>query len=145
MLDPNTVSAAPFIADLKPYIDIIVPPIVTALIGAAVFYVQKWTGIQISSDAVDRLKSAAATQAGKIVAESETNLAGQSIKVGDPRIAAAANWIATNMPGYMQQAGATPDALKHIVQGELGKLQAQAIVAPADAALAPPPVRVASK
>jgi hypothetical protein len=118
------ISAAPFVEALKPYIDILVQPVVLALVGWAALKFQQVTGVKLQADAVDRLKSAAATQAGQMVAAAEDNLAGRSFTVTSPEVVAAANAIQSTMPEALKLAGASPEALRIFVAGELGKLQA---------------------
>lgn len=124
------ISAAPFVADLKPYVDIIVPPIVTVLIGWAALKFQQWTGVKINQAQIEKLKSAAATEAGVLVAQAEDNLAKQKITTSSPSVVAAADRIAKSMPDAAAAVGATPEALQKFVAGEIGKLQAQAPSAP---------------
>jgi hypothetical protein len=125
MSDPSAiVSAAPFVADLKPYVDVLVPPIVTALIGLAAAKFSKWTGVQLQAGAVASLKSAAATQAGALVAQAEDNLAGRRFSTGSPEVAVIAARVAAALPATAALAGATPEALRAIALGEIGKLQA---------------------
>ena len=74
------------------------------------------------------LKSAAATQAGKMVAAEEDNLATKVITVNSPKVADAANEIAKALPEAAKIAGVTPEqinaTLSTLIVGEIGKLQA---------------------
>jgi hypothetical protein len=132
----GVVPVAPWVQFISPYVNIIVPPIVTALVGLVLVKVQQWTHVRLSASAVASLKSAAATQAGMLVASAEDNLANQSIKVDDARVVAAASQIAALLPDAAAFVGASPQGLQRIVLGEIGKLQAQATVVPVPAAKA---------
>jgi len=125
------ISAAPFVADLKPYIDVLVEAVVGAVITLAAAKLNQWTNIKISDSQIARLKGAAATEAGVMVANAEDNLAKQSVTVNSPAVAAAAARIASVLPDTMEAVGATPDSLKKFVVGEIGKLQSQAPPSPA--------------
>lgn len=121
----DVISAAPFVTDLKPYVDVLIEAVVGAVITLAAAKLNQWTNIKISVLQVARLKSAAATEAGVMVAGAEDNLAKQSVTVNSPLVAAAAGRIAAALPDTMGAVGATPDALKKFVVGEIGKLQSQ--------------------
>lgn len=127
----NTVSAAPFISALKPYIDALTQVAVTALVGLGVALISKYTGVKIPQSAVESLKSAASTEAGKMVAASENNLAGQTFTASSPVVVKAAAAIAVALPEAMKLSGATPDKVAGFVAGELGKIQGSAMPAPA--------------
>jgi hypothetical protein len=132
MSDPSSVVAvAPIIEILKPLIDVVVPPAVVGLVGIAIGLIRKYTGAAISAQAEAKLESAAATQAGILVARAENNLAGQSVTLGSSGIAEAAEAIEAALPEAMALTGATPDKLKALVVGEIGKLQALAGAPPA--------------
>lgn len=122
----QVIPAQPWVMFLKPYIDIVVQSAVVALAGLAFAKFQKITGIQMSASQVASLKSAAATEAGVLVANAADNLSKQSITVSDPRVAAAANRIAAALPDAAGAVGASPAILQKFVVGELGKLQASA-------------------
>lgn len=123
--------------DLSPIVTFVVP-VVQAVAVAAVPVIIAWaaakfskkTGIEIDQTMLDRLKSAAATEAGQLVAASATNLKNESITVGDARIATAANKVIGLVPEAAKQLGATPDNVARMVVGEIGKLQAQQTQAP---------------
>lgn len=122
--DDSAVYVAPLIVALKPYIDVIVQ----AAIGAAVIFtaglVQKYTGVKVSQNALDKLRAAAATQAGILVAGAEDNLSKTVISVGHPKVAQAANQIIALLPDAAKAVGATPESLQTLIVGEVGKLQA---------------------
>jgi hypothetical protein len=113
----------PFIEVLQPYIIAVLSTLVSALVGLAVAKFTQWTNIQINASQVAALKSAAATEAGAMVAAASDNLKGRSISVGSPMIASAADRIAAKLPDTVAAVGLTPGALETIVAGEIGKLQ----------------------
>lgn len=119
------ISAAPFVADIKPYIDVLVEAVVGAVVTLAAAKLNQWTNIKISGALFDKLQSAAKTQAGVMVAGAEDNLANTTVTVSNPVVAAAANKIAADFPHAAEAIGFTPDNLKHLIVGEIGKLQAQ--------------------
>lgn len=130
----SDISAAPFVADLKPYIDVIVPPIVAGIIGWAALKFQQLTHITLQASAVASLKSAAATQAGKMVAAAEDNLAGRKFTTSSQGIVEAAAIVQAALPEAVKITGATPEAVRNFVVGEVGKLQAGTVSAPKAAA-----------
>jgi hypothetical protein len=125
MTDQNVISAAPFIADFKPYIDVLIEAVVGAVITLGAAKLNQWTNIKISDAQIAKLKGAAATEAGVLVANAEDNLSNRSVTVNSPIVVAAAQRIAAALPDTMTAAGATPEALQKFVAGEVGKLQAQ--------------------
>ncbi len=131
MSDPTTaIAAAPLVAIIKPYLEVAVDAAITGLIGWGVLLVQKWTGVQIQASLVNSIKSAAATEAGRLVASAEDNLATKSINVGSPIVAQAVTNIQGRIPDVLKSAGATPETLGAIVAGEIGKLQASTVATP---------------
>ena len=122
--DDSVVYTAPLVMELKPYIDVLVNAAVLAAVGFIAGLVQKYTGVQISQSALDKLRAAAATQAGLLVAGAEDNLAKTTISVGHPLVAQAANQIIAMLPDAVKAVGATPEALQTLIVGEIGKLQA---------------------
>jgi hypothetical protein len=125
MADPNAVPLQPIIEILQPYIIAILSTLVTALVGLAVAKFQQWTNIQISASQVASIKSAAASEAGAMVAAADDNLKGKAISVGSPDVAAAVRRIEAKLPDAVKAVAPTPGALATIVAGEIGKLQAQ--------------------
>lgn len=125
MIDATAVAAAPFVAAAQPYLT----AAATAIVGASVTFAarafSKWTGAQIDAGYVAAIKSAAETEAGKAVAAAADNLATAKIDVGSPSVCNAANAIAGRLPDVLKASGITPDALDHLIAGEIGKLQAR--------------------
>lgn len=127
MTDPTSaIPAAPIVDALRPIISAVVTTIVGIAVTFGVALLTKWTGVTLQSTYVDSIRQAAQTEAGVLIAEAADNLSSRSIPVTSPAIAAAAARIAAAMPEAMKAAGMTPDALKRLVAGEIGKLQAQA-------------------
>ena len=125
----STVYVEPFIVFLKPYIDVIVQSVAGLVVVFAAGLLQKYTNVQISQTALDKLRAAAATQAGVLVAAAENNLAHTTITTTHPLVVAAANRILAMLPEAAAVVGATPEALSVLIVGEIGKLQAQSAAA----------------
>ncbi len=83
-----------------------------------------------------RVASAAANEAGALVAAASDNLATRSIPVGSPMVADAARRIQSALPGVMNATGLTTTDVAAMVAGEIGKLQARMTAQPTPA---PPP------
>ena len=126
MLNPNGIPLKPWIEFIQPYLTATATVIVPILIAALAQRLSAWLGVSMNATQIARLKSAAATEAGAMIAQESGNLATAVVKVNDPRIVAAANAIASKLPATAAAVGATPDGLAKMVQGELGKLQAAA-------------------
>lgn len=120
----KTIEVAPLVVFIKPYIDLIVQSAVGLAFLYAAAMVQKITGVKVSQTALEKIKSAAATQAGILVAQAEDNLATKVITTDHPSVVNAAQWIMKNLPDAAKEVGATPEALQAIIVGEVGKLQA---------------------
>lgn len=137
MADVNSISAAPFVAILAPYINVAV----TALVGAAVTWfvalVHRWTGRAMADADQAKLRQAAQDAAGLVFANAEAGISSISIHSSDPRIAAAAGKILMLEPAVASLSGFTPAAFAHLVTSALGKLQAQAPAAPTTAPALP--------
>ncbi len=127
-----SVSAAPLVADLEPYVSAAVAAVVGGLIALALALLRKLTGIVIQQAFVEQIERAAATEAGKAVAAAADNLANTQINVGSKLVADAANRIMTSatLKSAIDETGMTPDRLAAIVAGEIGKLQAAMTAAP---------------
>lgn len=121
----SAVSAAPFIDALAPYIVAVGVTVVTAAIGWAAQQFSKMTGINIDAQHLANLKSAAASEAGALLAADAQNLAGKTFNIGSPEVAAIVNRIGARFPDAVKALAPTPNALATIVAGEIGKLQAQ--------------------
>jgi len=134
MSDPSSaVALSPFVEALSPLVNAAVSGLVIGVGGLIFAALARWTGVAFTPDFQSQVERAAATQAGIIVAKAEGNLAGKSIEVGNPAVAAATNWIAANMPAALDKAGVNRDDVSHLILAEIGKLQAQ-MAAPTPAA-----------
>lgn len=130
MADPSTaIELKPWVEFIQPYLTAAATVIVPILIAWVAQRLRTWLGVDMNATQIERLKSAAATEAGVMIAKESDNLMNKSISVGDPRIVAAANSIAAKLPETAAAVGATPDALAKMVQGEIGKLQAVQVTA----------------
>lgn len=137
MTEPATaVAAAPLVALLEPLVQAAATSAIGVLGSWAVYLVGRYLHIQITQAAVDTVISKAQTYAGTLIASDAANLAGKSITVSDPRIAAAANSIAAKLPEVLAGSGWTEDRIAKLVVGEIGKLQAQATLVSAARTLA---------
>jgi hypothetical protein len=133
MSDPASIPVAPIVEVIAPY----AVALVLAGIGWGLTEFKKLTGVQVSQADIAKLDAFAKAEAGALIAASTTNLAGESIKVGSPIIAAAATRVIDALPGILDKTGFSPDAVETIIAGHLGAMQAsaaQAVVAPDKAA-----------
>lgn len=122
--DLNGIPLKPWVEFVQPYLTAAATVLVPILIAALAQRLSLWLGVSMNATQVDRLKSAAATEAGAIIAQASDNLSAHVIHTSDPRIVAAATAIVNKLPDTAAAVGATPDALARMVQGEIGKLQA---------------------
>ena len=145
MSDSSTVlSAGAILNALQPILTAVATVVVSAAIPMAYALFSKWTGLKVQQSAIDQISAAAETEAGKAVAEAIDNLAGVKIDVKSPAVVAAVNAIGSRLPGVMAAAGVTPDAVAHMVAGEIGKLQARMAPLAAPSATPSPPGRSSS-
>lgn len=119
-----TIPVAPWVDILSPYVSIVAQAVAVTLAGFLCASLNRWLGVKTNAAEIEKLKSAAATQAGVLVAAAANGLRGQSITVGSQGVADAARIIAARLPDTARAVGATPEALKEFVAGEIGKLQA---------------------
>lgn len=127
----SSVSLAPWVDALSPFIDAVLPVIVGSAVTYGVALLHRWFGLQVSASNLEAIRRAAATEAGILVARSETNLAGESIHIGDERVATAARAVAVAVPEAIKATGLTPATVSRIVAGEIGKIQAAPVKAAA--------------
>ena len=120
----SQISLAPVVTALAPLINALVMSVVGSAIIYAVALLHRKTGIDIDAANVDAIRKAAATEAGMLVAASETNLAGEKFTVSSPVVAAAAKTVMDALPAAIRATGLTPNGVAKIVAGELGRLQA---------------------
>lgn len=121
------ISLKPWIEFIQPYLTATATVIVPIIVAALANKLSSWLGVSMDATQVARLKSAAATEAGALIAQADDNLASKVIKVDDPKIVAAAQRIIARLPATATAVGATPEALQKMIQGEVGKLQAGVI------------------
>ena len=127
--DPTSITVKPLVEFIQPYLTAtatVVAPIIAYWIAMKV---SSFLGVSMNATQVARLKSAAATEAGALVANAADNLANKTVPINDPRIVNAANSIIAKLPDTAAAVGATPDTVAKMVQGELGKLQAGQVAA----------------
>lgn len=122
--DPNGIPLKPWVEFLEPYVAIFLGTVVTALAGIVVTKMNQWFNVSIDATQVARLKSAAATAAGGLIAAAEDNLKTKTITVNNPAVVKAANDIISRLPDTAKSVGATPEAVGAMITGEVGKLQA---------------------
>ena len=125
----TSVAAAPFVALLQPYLTAAVTALIAAAVPLAVSALSRMTGIALSQSALEQLRQAAECEAGKAVAAAADNLATAQIDMHSALVHDAADAIAARLPEVLRAAGVTPDALDHLIVGEIGKLQARMTVA----------------
>ena len=128
--DPHGIPLKPWVEFVQPYLTAAATVLVPILIAALAQRLSSWLGVSMNATQIDRLKSAAATEAGAMIAQASDNLSTQVIHASDPRVVAAANAIVKKLPDTAAAVGATPDVLAEMVQGELGKLQAVQLPSP---------------
>ena len=125
---------------LEPYVTLL-QPLVQAAVTSALGVLGSWVAylagrylhVQLRQAEVDAVVSKAQTWAGSFIANDAANLAGRSIAVTDPRITAAANSIAAELPLVLAASGWTEDRIARLIVGEVGKLQAREPTMPAAA------------
>ena len=123
-MSDSVIDMAPVLASLLPIITPVAVAVVGAFVGLAAAAFTKLTGVKINAIYLGAAKSAAETEAGKIVAGAADNFATRQIDVGSPIVAAAANAVALRIPAVMKATGLTPEALASMIVGEIGSLQA---------------------
>ncbi len=130
--DPHAILLGPLVTWLQPFVSLVLQGLAGVLVTVLAAKLYSWFGVSTDATQVARFKSAAATEAGALVAQASDNLKNASLTVNDPRIVAAANAVIARIPSTAAAIGVTPDVAAKAVLGEVGKLQA--------AATAPTPV-----
>jgi len=124
MPDPSTaIAVAPIVDFAQSTVNLVLPVIVGAAATFAAATFKRWTGIAINQMALDKIREAASTEAGLLVAQAASNLRGEIITVKNPGVVAAANKIIEALPGAAARAGVTPEIVAKFVAGEVGKIQ----------------------
>lgn len=143
MADPvtATVALAPIVAIVKPYVTVAVGGVFSALGVFLTPILKKYLGQAIVDSLEAKLLAMAESEANAAVAAAEDNLAKQSITVSSQIVVDAAQRLEAALPPLLKKLGWTPDRLKTLVAGEIGKLQVKMTAAPAaPAALMSAPV-----
>lgn len=118
------VSVVPLVVDFKPYLDVFVDAVITAGVGVVAFYVQRYTGYQVTALQQKELAAKVESLAGAEVAKASGNIATDVIHINDPRVASIANAAIQALPKVAANLGVTASSLAADAQGALGKLQA---------------------
>lgn len=122
--DPKAILLGPLVTWLQPFVSLVLQGLAGVLVTVLAAKLYQWFGISSDATQVARFKSAAATEAGALVAQAADNLKTQTLTVSDPRIVSAANKIIERLPALTTAIGVTPDVAAKAVLGEVGKLQA---------------------
>lgn len=128
MTDTSAVSVAPVVDTLVPYIQVIVPILVTAILGWVATAIQKATGYTVSDSMKASVAGRIDSYAGAAVAKSATNLATETISVTNPIVKEIVANVMADLSPAIQHLGWTPDVIALKVQGAIGKLQASSAV-----------------
>jgi len=129
--NPNAILLGPLVTWLQPFVTIVLQGLAGVIVTILAAKMYSWFGVSMNATQVARFKSAAATEAGALVANAADNLKNASVTVNDPRIVAAANAVISRLPSEANAIGATPEIAAKAVLGELGKLQAGGSASPA--------------
>jgi hypothetical protein len=129
------------VAELVRELSPILIPIAVSAVGAAVSIgfsaVSRWSGGKIAANAAfeAKVRDAAATEAGALVAAAADNLATKQIKIGDPMLEQSISNVVAAIPELQAMSGWSNAKISGLVVGEIGKLQAAVTAAaPARAA-----------
>lgn len=129
----NAVAASPSQVDLGPILDVVLPIAAAAfptVLGYIAWLVKSHLKVaQGSADA--QLIDMAVQRAGGLAVGYAKQLAATDpkIDVGSHAIASAANHVLSSVQGPLNRLGVTPDAVKRMVAGEVGKLEGASTVA----------------
>lgn len=141
MSDPSaSIAVSSLVADLAPYIASVAGVVIPLIITMAYNKLHQLTGIEVRKAQLAELDTFAKAEAGALIAASKTNLAGVSIPVNSPMIAAAADRVLDAAPKILADVGLSPASVAALVAGHLGALQASS-PAPAAAVSTPPPIK----
>lgn len=134
----NVISLAPLVSIILQAFGVLIAGIVTFYTPVICKAIAKALHVSIDQAMINQATSAASTAAAGIVANAADTAAVKNISftVNSPEIAAAANAALSKIPAAQAQLGLTPDHMKEIVLGELGKLQASGTPATATPATA---------
>jgi hypothetical protein len=115
-----------FSTSLQPYVDAAVSALIAALIGWALFALNKYLGIKTEDSNRDALIAFVQRQAHSLVADGVVKLNGIKIDVSSPALAAAANTALTAIPDAMNKFGLTPERVQAMIIDALPKVQSVA-------------------
>lgn len=133
MSDPSTISAAPIVTVVAPYLVQLAMVLIPIAVAWLANEFRRRTGVQVQQAALDKIDATAEAEAGALIAAAANNLATDQIKVGSPIVASIALRMAAALPKELAAAGLTSDAVATMVAGKIGKLQASMTT------VAPPP------
>ena len=131
------------VAELVRELEPVLIPIAVSAVGAAVSIafsaVSRWSGGKIAADAAfeAKVRDAAATEAGALVAAAADNLATHQVTIGNPMLEQSVANVVAAIPELQAMSGWSNDKIAGLVVGEIGKLQARMTAA------APPPAKAA--
>jgi hypothetical protein len=119
------------VAELVRELSPILIPIAISAVGAAVSIgfsaVSRWSGGKIAADAAfeAKVRDAAATEAGALVAAAADNLATKQVTVSDPMLKQSFADVVAAIPELQAMSGWSDAKISGLVVGEIGKLQAR--------------------
>ena len=135
----DTVSLAPWVVFVKPYIDALVMGVISIAVAFITAQIYKYTGVKVQAVNVERLKASIQTDVSGLIASGAASLSKQSFHVGSPVVASLADRVAERLPDVVKAAGITPDRLREFALGEVGKAIALTNAPPAVATQAARP------
>jgi hypothetical protein len=119
------------VAELVRELSPILIPIAVSAVGAAVSIgfsaVSHWSGGKIAADAAleAKVRDAAATEAGVLVAAATDNLATKQVTIRDPMLKQSVANVVAAIPELQAISGWSDAKISSLVVGEIGKLQAR--------------------
>lgn len=134
----TTVSFAPLITALLPYLATLLSLLATAALGWLATLLQKKVNIDLTQSSRDALHSALTTGINLALSKLQPEGGKLTLDVKDKTIAQAITWAETSVPEAIQHFGLTPDALRSMVASKLN------VADPAVPSIPPSPVPIAS-
>jgi hypothetical protein len=126
----DSVSFAPLLSFAVSFVLPVASVLAVALIRRGVELIETSLHIQQSQadqaeldGEIAKLVGKAETWAGILIAKDVNNLAGRSIEVGSPVIAAAVNSMIKDLPQILKDNGWTPASVARLLVGKIGALQ----------------------
>ena len=111
---------------LQPYIVAVLQVVLPMLLGWLCVLLKQHLGLSIDRDTQEKIAAAAASAAGRIMASQSARFATMAISVNHPMIEKEVDAVV----GALGQIAPSPAAVGRLIQGEIGKLQAQASAIP---------------